>query len=107
MRKPTYFCLFIILVFQVGPVAGQIQQTSKAGAIIRAEEGESFLSSDGQRAFLLKVGPANTGATHLVFGSATIAPGARAPWHRHDHDEELVFVHKGQVTVTLGEKQMV
>ncbi|MGH9788080.1 MAG: cupin domain-containing protein [Candidatus Acidiferrales bacterium] len=101
-------CLAIVLVLPAGPVAGQIQQTSKpAGVIVRADEGESFLSSDGQRAFLLKVGPANTGATHLVFGSATIALGAKAPWHRHDRDEEFVFVHKGQVTVTIGEKRVV
>jgi len=109
MKFRLFLFLAILFVVQAGSIAARAEQPSKTltGAIVRADEGESFFSGDGQRAFLLKVGPANTGSTHLVFGSATIAPGAGAPWHRHDRDEELVFVHKGQVTVTLGEQRMV
>jgi quercetin dioxygenase-like cupin family protein len=38
-----------------------------------------------------------------VMGTAEIQQGSRVPVHRHDQDE-LIFVHKGNPTITLAER---
>jgi len=51
------------------------------------------------------VDPVTTGSEHFVMGTAEIAQGSRVPTHRHDMDE-LIFVHKGTPTVTLGDQKV-
>ena len=54
---------------------------------------------------LLKVGPVNTGSKHLVLGSLGIPPGSGVPVHRRPRHEEVLFLHRGKVTLTLGSRQ--
>ena len=79
----------------------------KSGVVIRAEEGEKLAPPGGHAVFLFKVGPANSGSTRLAMGTSEMPPGAAVPIHRHDRDEEIIFVQKGQMTVTLGDRQAV
>jgi quercetin dioxygenase-like cupin family protein len=55
----------------------------------------------------LKVGPTLSGSTHLFLGSEDMPPGTAIPVHRHEVHEEILFVHRGQVTVRLGEREAV
>ncbi len=78
-----------------------------SGVVIRAGEGEKLAPPGGHAVFLFKVGPANSGSTRLAMGSSDMPPGAAVPVHRHDRDEEIIFVQKGQMTVRLGDRQAV
>jgi quercetin dioxygenase-like cupin family protein len=79
----------------------------KRAVIIRAGEGNKVAPPRGHAVFIFKVGPAASGATRLVLGTADMPQGAASPVHRHERDEEIIFVQKGQMTVTLGGRQAV
>jgi quercetin dioxygenase-like cupin family protein len=55
---------------------------------------------------LLKIGPSLTGSQELFIASEEMPPGTAIPLHRHERHEEALFIHRGQVTVTLGERRM-
>jgi len=52
---------------------------------------------------IIWVDPARTGSA-FVMGTQTLLPGARIPLHRHLHQDEVLFVHKGQGRATLEGK---
>jgi quercetin dioxygenase-like cupin family protein len=56
---------------------------------------------------LLKVGPTLSGSTHLFLVAEDMPPSTAIPVHRHEVHEEIVFVHRGQVVVRLGEREAV
>jgi quercetin dioxygenase-like cupin family protein len=73
-----------------------------AAQVILPDTGETRLASDG-RTLILKVDPQTVGATQFVVGVETVPPGAPFPTHKHPNQEELLFVHTGTLTVTLGD----
>ncbi len=76
-------------------------------ALVRADAGEHrIIYAQGRETpITVKVDPGTTGSEHFVMGTAEIAQGSRVPTHRHDMDE-LIFVHKGTPTVTLGDQKV-
>jgi quercetin dioxygenase-like cupin family protein len=42
--------------------------------------------------------PANTHSRHLVVMDVTLEPGEGHPFHRHDGQEEMIIVTRGQIT---------
>ncbi len=48
----------------------------------------------------IAVDPSATGAAFAA-GTETLLPGARIPLHRHLHQDEVLFIHKGQGRATL------
>ncbi len=76
-------------------------------ALILPDGGERrFIYAQGRETpITLKVDPVTTGSEHFVMGTAEIPRGSRVPTHRHDMDE-LIFVHKGTPTVTLGDQKV-
>lgn len=50
---------------------------------------------------IIKVDPQRSGSA-FAMGTETILPGAAIPVHRHLHQDELLFVHKGQGRATLN-----
>ena len=77
------------------------QQHASAGAIIGLSEGEKFFAGKN-RPLLLKVDPVSSGSSHLVVGYEELPPGTAIPVHKHLMNEEALFLHQGEVTVTLG-----
>lgn len=69
--------------------------------VLAPEEGERRHFPDG-RHMLLKVGPENTGASYLFLGAEDLPPGSEIPRHRHEVDEEILVVHRGEVTFELA-----
>ncbi len=70
--------------------------------VVAPPEGISRVLPDG-REILLKVGPTSTGAAYLFLGSEDIPQGAGIPRHRHEVDEEILIVHRGEVVVELDD----
>ena len=77
------------------------------GAIIAPHEGLAPPPFDDGRSMLLKIGPTLTGSTQLFLVAEDMPPGTAIPMHRHELHEEIVFVHRGQVTIRLGERETV
>jgi quercetin dioxygenase-like cupin family protein len=53
--------------------------------------------------FVLKVDPKNGGSSHLVFMTASLAPGGEIVAHRHPNADEILFFETGTTKVQLGD----
>jgi mannose-6-phosphate isomerase-like protein (cupin superfamily) len=78
----------------------------QAGIILSADQGQVLIRGDDGGAMLLKIGPVTSGSKHLVLGSLTIPPGTGVDVHRRPRHEEVLFLHRGQVTLTLGSRHV-
>jgi quercetin dioxygenase-like cupin family protein len=76
--------------------------TSPHPQVILPDSGERRILPDG-RAMRLKVGPSTTGAGYFFLGAEELPPGSRVPRHRHELDEEILIVQRGEVTFTLND----
>ena len=97
--------LLLCLVLCAAPAAAQVDaavHTPIAPRVVAPAEGERRVLPDG-RHMLLKVGPASTGAAYLFLGAEDLPPGTGIPRHRHELDEELLIVHRGELTVELND----
>jgi mannose-6-phosphate isomerase-like protein (cupin superfamily) len=45
-----------------------------------------------------------TGSRHLIMGASQIAGGTGIPVHMHEHEDEILFVHRGEATAVVGDK---
>lgn len=72
--------------------------------LIPADGGERFDHLGGVLA--LKVGPKNSGATQVFVGTMDLPPGAVIPTHRHDRDEEVLYVLEGEIAVVLNDREL-
>jgi quercetin dioxygenase-like cupin family protein len=97
--------LAALVPFGRGYLHAQAAAPHHGGAIISSNEGELFGRTDD--GMLFKVGPVNTGSKHLFLGTLTMPPGATLPVHRRPHHEEVLFLHRGKVTFTLGARRAV
>lgn len=99
--------LLLVPLLLVGPRAALAQvnaeiHTAAAPRVILPGEGERRVLPDG-RHILLKVGPENSGASYLFMGAEDLPPGTLIPRHRHEADEEILIVQRGEVTVELND----
>jgi quercetin dioxygenase-like cupin family protein len=94
-------CLFLVLTAGTGaPGLGQ-------GVILRPADGERVAPFEDGRTMLLKIGPSLTRSQELFIATEEMPPATAIPLHRHDRHEEALFLHRGQVTVTVGARQVV
>lgn len=59
----------------------------------------------GDKPLIFKVDPLSTGSDALVVGTEEMPPGNKIPTHKHLHEDEVIFVHKGAVHVTLAGRE--
>jgi quercetin dioxygenase-like cupin family protein len=52
-----------------------------------------------------KVDPASTGSQGLFAFQLTLGPTDSLPVHRHHRDDELIFVHAGEVSALVGDER--
>jgi quercetin dioxygenase-like cupin family protein len=70
-------------------------------AVIASTEGEArFLR--GRKPILIKVDPLTVGSRHLFVGTERVPPGDSLGRHHHLHEEEILFLHRGVLDVTLA-----
>ncbi|HEU0079592.1 MAG TPA: cupin domain-containing protein [Longimicrobiaceae bacterium] len=97
--------LLLLLGLSAARLPAQVDRVVSTGAaprVVGPTEGERRVLRDG-RHILLKVGPANTGAGYLFLGAEDLPPGTLIPRHRHELDEEILIVHRGELTVELDD----
>ena len=80
-------------------------RVSEGGFILQPEEGEVLLlgGPPGGRV-IIKVDPAKTGSPQMAMGIQYVE-GA-IPVHQHEHEEEILFVHRGQGVGILGDQRV-
>lgn len=84
---------------------GQVTHAQTTGPIphiVSLDDGARRVLPDG-REIMLKVGPRSTAAGYLFLGSEDIPKGAGIPRHRHEIDEEILIVHRGEVVIELDD----
>lgn len=92
------------------PATGTESRDSKPAAkqptptVFQAGEGDSWMLL-GDKPLIFKVDPVSTGSDSLVVGTEEMPPGNRIPTHKHLYEDEVIFVHKGAVRVTLAGQQ--
>ncbi len=64
------------------------------GYVLQKNEGE-VLNDPRGRTMIIKVSP-ETGAAHLSMGATEMPKGSNIVVHRHEHSEEILFVHRGK-----------
>ena len=69
--------------------------------VFQADEGDRWMLI-GLKPLIFKVDPVTTGSDTLVVGTEEMPPGNKIPTHKHLYEDEVIFVHKGAVRVTLA-----
>ena len=64
--------------------------------VFQADEGDHWMLL-GDKPLIFKVDPHSTGSDALVVGTEEMPPGNKIPTHKHLHEDEVIFVHKGAV----------
>jgi len=72
--------------------------------VFQAEEGDRWMLL-GDKPLIFKVDPATTGSDALVVGTEEMPPGNTIPTHKHLYEDEVIFVHRGAVRVTLAGRE--
>jgi quercetin dioxygenase-like cupin family protein len=58
-----------------------------------------------KKPLIFKVDPVATGSDTLVVDTEEMPPGNKIPTHKHLYEDEVIFVHKGAVRVTLAGRE--
>ena len=73
------------------------------GVNVNDLDGEAVRMRNGASIVRIKIAKSQ-GAESICFLSESIAPGDALPVHKHLHEDELIFIHKGAGLFTLGEQ---
>jgi quercetin dioxygenase-like cupin family protein len=57
--------------------------------------------------FIIKVDAKNGGSSDLVMLTEDLLPGAVIPWHRHLHEDEIVYTENGTVFAQVADRSAV
>lgn len=100
----------ILLVFLVTlPLSTQTTDSHSAASkstptVFQADEGDRWMLL-GNKPLIFKVDPVTTRSNTLLVGTEEMPPGNKIPTHKHLYEDEVIFVHKGSVRVTLAGRQ--
>jgi quercetin dioxygenase-like cupin family protein len=78
-------------------------QSFQNGYVLRADEGEVLQRGKGNTV-IIKVDP-KTGSPNMAMGTQLLDSGARIPVHRHDDEDEILFIHNGNGIAVLGNQK--
>ena len=101
MVRSLLVALALAIAAGPDPLSAQVTadlHTMSRPHVVGPAEGQQRILPDG-RAMLLKVGPSTTGAAYLFLGAEDLPPGASVPRHRHELDEEILIVQRGDLAL--------
>jgi len=70
--------------------------------VLDRDEGERRMLQ-GRKPLWIKVDPHTLGSRTFTVGMEDMPPGDSIGVHKHLQEDEIVFVHRGEVAVTLGD----
>jgi mannose-6-phosphate isomerase-like protein (cupin superfamily) len=74
------------------------------GIVVRASEGIHILTGRRQVPIAIKISKAKHGVETISFCMEEMTPGRKMRVHKHLNNDELIFIHRGEGTLTLGEE---
>ena len=98
------FSLFLFAQSQTPASDAKAALKEPTPTVFQAGEGDHWMLL-GDKPLIFKVDPISTGSNTLVVGTEEMPPKNRIPTHKHLHEDEVIFVHKGAVRVTLNDRQ--
>ena len=76
------------------------------GIIVREGEGTHILTGRRKVPITIKISKANQGVDGISFCVEDQSPGRQMRIHKHLNNDELIFIHKGEGTLTLDEQSI-
>ncbi|MEO8634690.1 MAG: cupin domain-containing protein [Gemmatimonadales bacterium] len=116
MRCPRHLGILLVLA-ALTTCAPDAQQARTQGqldsadanfgrpAVLARSEGEARMLQ-GRKPIWIKVDPQTLGSRSFTVGMEDIPPGDSIGVHKHLSEDEIVFVHRGAVQVTLGDSSL-
>ena len=86
----------------------QMKEVPTTGFVLQPEEGEVLLLRRPPigAQVTLKVDPMNTGSMRVAMGTQRLPVRYRIPVHRHEYQDEILFVHEGKGTGIVGNERV-
>ena len=75
--------------------------------VVHADEGETYWIGQRNSPLTIKIAKDTKGNETMSFCRELIAPGEGIPVHKHLNEDELIFVHRGEGTLTIDDKEIV
>jgi len=76
------------------------------GIIVREDEGIHIITGRSKMPMNIKISKKKDGIDNISFSMEDMSPGRKMRIHKHLHNDELIFIHKGEGTFTLGEQSI-
>lgn len=96
------FCTALFASFPKISFAKSASDTGK-GIIVREDEGEHILTRR-KVPITVKLSKAKHGIDNISFCMEDMIPGRKMRVHKHLYNDELIFIHRGEGTLTLDEE---
>jgi|SRR4030095_10228770 quercetin dioxygenase-like cupin family protein len=89
------------------PIIGLAQSSSSVGKgiVVHEDEGEHILTRR-KVPITVKISKAQHGIENISFCMEDMIPGRKMRIHKHLYNDELIFVHRGEGTLTLDDQSI-
>ncbi len=74
------------------------------GIVVHEDEGEHILTGRRKVPMTIKISKTKHGVDNISFSIEDMIPGRKMRIHKHLNNDELIFIHKGEGTLTLDEQ---
>jgi len=80
------------------------------GHVLYPDDGEVLVpcrpGSAGEGRWVIKADSVTTGSTRMAMGTQLLPGGEQIPVHRHEHQDEILFIHEGNATGVVGDSSL-
>ena len=76
------------------------------GIVVREDEGIHILTGRRKVPVTIKISKTKNGVAGISFCVEDMSPGRKMRIHKHLNNDELIFIHKGEGTLTLDEESI-
>ncbi len=83
--------------------SSQLPLINKKGIVVHEEEGIHILTRR-KVPMAIKISKAKHGIDNISFSMEEMDPGRKMRVHKHLYNDELIFIHMGQGTLTVGDQ---
>ena len=97
---------FCVALFASIPKISFAKSTSNndKGIVVHEDEGEHILTGRRKVPMTIKISKTKHGVDNISFSIEDMIPGRKMRIHKHLFNDELIFIHKGEGTLTLDEQ---
>jgi mannose-6-phosphate isomerase-like protein (cupin superfamily) len=80
--------------------------TNDKGFVVHEDEGTHIITGRRKVPLTIKISKARQGVDGISFCVEEQSPGQKMRIHKHLNNDELIFIHKGEGTLTLDERSI-